>query len=274
MSVILAIDAAWTEREPSGVAVLVSSDKLWRCAALAPSYQSFFDLAKGIPVDWNAHRFSGSIPNANLLLDSASRLASAPTDLVTIDMPVAVEPIYQRRVADNLISKKFGRNDCSTHSPNPLRPGRFGESLSQQFRAAGYKIATKSETPGTIKRLVEVYPHPALLTLLNRDKRVRYKVAKSNRYWENSPVRDRIGFLLNEFQAIVEAINSTVESVDIPLPQAENVISLKSLKRYEDAIDALICGWVGMCYLKGNAVAFGDETAAIWCPYKGILEPS
>jgi hypothetical protein len=31
-------------------------------------------------------------------------------------------------------------------------------------------------------------------------------------------------------------------------------------------IDALVCAWVGMKYLAGEAVAYGDETAAIWVP--------
>lgn len=35
---------------------------------------------------------------------------------------------------------------------------------------------------------------------------------------------------------------------------------------YEDAIDALVSAWCGMCYLQGQAKAFGDERATIWVP--------
>lgn len=38
------------------------------------------------------------------------------------------------------------------------------------------------------------------------------------------------------------------------------------LKRHEDALDALICAWVGVQYLAGSIRAFGDEDAAIWTP--------
>jgi predicted RNase H-like nuclease len=44
------------------------------------------------------------------------------------------------------------------------------------------------------------------------------------------------------------------------------VNSFSALKRYEDALDALICGWVGVEYLAGRAVPLGNEDAAIWCP--------
>jgi len=39
-----------------------------------------------------------------------------------------------------------------------------------------------------------------------------------------------------------------------------------NFKRYEDALDALVCTWVGVEHLEVNTVPLGDETAAIWCP--------
>jgi hypothetical protein len=51
---ILGIDAAWTEKEPSGMALLESSQVGWRCVAVTPSYGSFLALAEGTPVDWDA----------------------------------------------------------------------------------------------------------------------------------------------------------------------------------------------------------------------------
>ncbi len=38
------------------------------------------------------------------------------------------------------------------------------------------------------------------------------------------------------------------------------------LKRYEDALDALVRAWVGIEYLAGRTRAFGDADAAIWTP--------
>ena len=37
-------------------------------------------------------------------------------------------------------------------------------------------------------------------------------------------------------------------------------------QHYEDTLDALISAWVGIECLVGRGDAFGDSTAAIWCP--------
>jgi predicted RNase H-like nuclease len=39
---------------------------------------------------------------------------------------------------------------------------------------------------------------------------------------------------------------------------------LAQLKRYEDALDAVVCAWVGIQYLEGKARAYGDATSAVW----------
>ena len=39
---------------------------------------------------------------------------------------------------------------------------------------------------------------------------------------------------------------------------------LAALKRWEDAVDALVAAWVGIRYLEGTAEPYGDATAAIW----------
>jgi hypothetical protein len=50
MSIVLGIDAAWTDRHPSGVAVL-DLNRPAKCLAVAPSYDSFIGLASGTAVD-------------------------------------------------------------------------------------------------------------------------------------------------------------------------------------------------------------------------------
>lgn len=115
-------------------------------------------------------------------------------------------------------------------------------------------------------RLVEVYPHPALLSLLKCDYRVPYKVAKSLSYWPETTITQRIETLLKKFRVILRALVNAISPVGFYLPSTENVPTLSALKRYEDAIDALVCAWMGIRYLEGSVCPFGDETAAIWCP--------
>ncbi len=266
MKVVLGIDAAWTIGAPSGCAVVISAGTVWECRGVAPSCHAFLSLADGCPVGWQTGRFVECTPDVRALLDSAHKLAGAPVDVVAIDMPIATVPIVGRRKADNCISATFGGRGCSTHSPSASRPGPLGEFLSDEFKRAGYSIAHAAEAAGMPMRLVEVYPHPALLVLLNCQFRVPYKVGKSKSYWPACNIRERISALLNEFQAIKQALTRLVGPTGLTLPNANDVSTLASLKCYEDALDALVSAWVGTRYVEGNAVPYGDATAAIWCP--------
>ncbi len=111
-----------------------------------------------------------------------------------------------------------------------------------------------------------MYPHPALLTLLGRDYRIPYKVSKSTKYWPHATVQERICKLLVQFSAIESALRHTFAETHVPLPAASEIQTLRQLKRYEDALDALISAWVGVEYAGGRATAYGDGNAAIWVP--------
>ena len=123
MRAVVGIDAAWTATQPSGVALAIETPSGWRLKVAEPSYQCFQSLAddKLRAED----RPSGSRPDAHALLASASVLCDGRIDLVAIDMPLAHQPIVGRRASDNAISKAYGARNCSTHTPNPSRPGRI-----------------------------------------------------------------------------------------------------------------------------------------------------
>ncbi len=265
MTTVLGIDAAWTAGEPSGVALVQRQASRWRCIAVAPSYAAFTALAEGHAWDWTRPA-TGSAPDIPGLLQAATTLAGEAVTLVTIDMPVSTSPIRQRRAADQAVSRSFGARWCSAHSPGPTRPGALGAELSRRFTELGYPVATEATPVGTTHRLVEVYPHPALLTLLSRERRVPYKVGKASTYWRGASIPERIGRLLDEFANIQRGLEPHIDAMAIRLPCADDVKTLSALKPVEDALDALVCCWVGGAYLAGTAYPLGDETAAVWCP--------
>lgn len=266
MHAILAIDAAWTLTEPSGVALVCSNGTGWHCVAVAPSYDTFVALSLGTNVNWAQTTFGGSPPDATAILAAAQRILGRGVDLITIDMPLATVPIVGRRAADDAISTQFGGRWCSAHTPSASRPGILSDTLTTEFGAAGYCLATSTISEPVTPCLIEVYPHPALLSLMKRAQRVPYKVSKSRRYWPEFTVRQRIAALVKEFKDIRDALTDMFGPVAVPLPQTGDVESLSFLKRYEDALDALVCAWVGVQFLLGRSVPLGDKTAAIWCP--------
>ena len=267
--VILGIDPAWTPRGPSGVALLARKQEegQWRCVGLAPSYDSFLALAEGKPVDWRTKPTAGVPPEPRHLLEVASLLAAEEQiTLVTIDMPIATVPFDSRRKADNLCSSKFGSQGCAVHSPSKDRPGTLGTELSEGFVKAGFSIATAAIVPRSSRCLVEVYPHPAVLVLLGEDYRIPYKCSNSRKYWPDVGTGQRVRNLLRVYSRIHGALQRVILETSLDLPEPDEVPSLAYLKRYEDVLDALVCGWIGIEYLAGNAMPYGDQTAAIWVP--------
>jgi predicted RNase H-like nuclease len=138
---VLGIDAAWTDHEPSGVAVEDEAGG-WRCAGVAPSYQAFEALSEGQAVDWNQAPAS-SAPRVVALAESARTLLSAGNAgplTVTVDMPMATVPITGRRSADNLVAVRFGGQGCGTHSParaGPVPSEKCSPGTSRRMEARG-----------------------------------------------------------------------------------------------------------------------------------------
>jgi predicted RNase H-like nuclease len=273
MASILAIDAAWTAFEPSGIALLHGEEGDWRCQAVAPSYEQFVDLVNGSRVDWTA-RPTGNEPAVEEWLRIAEHLNGAPVDLVTVDMPLSMSVINGRRAADDAISRAFGGRGCGTHTPNVKRPGEISDQLRIDFAELGYPLGTTRTPFGTTPALIEVYPHPALLLLLGADYRVPYKASRAGRYWPLLSPTERRRKIAGIWQEIYGALAANFSVSDLPLPTPDEAEHLRTseLKRFEDGLDALICGWVGIGYLQGRCTAYGDETAAIWTPSPKAIE--
>ena len=113
---------------------------------------------------------------------------------------------------------------------------------------------------------MEVYPHPAIVRLLNLTYRLPYKVTRSAKYWPRKDTNFRIRRLLEQFRLILNGLKNCIREIPIRLPELSKCTSLAYLKRYEDTIDALVCAWVGICFLEKKIESFGDATAAIWVP--------
>jgi len=264
MVAILGIDAAWTATQPSGVALIENTGSGWRSVCAAPGYPGFVDAATGQPVDYGT-KPAPSPPDIGLLLQAARRLGIDQVDLIALDIPLARSPISGRRASDAAISRRFGNKGCAAHSPGPSRPGPISDELMRQLGESGYGLQTLCPN-GSSRQAIEVYPHPALLTLLGSDYRIPYKVCKSGRYWKKKSVSARIGFLLEQFRRIADALAARLGPLPFELPQAADVLTLSSLKAYEDVLDAFVCAWIGVEHLQGRTTAFGDENSAIWVP--------
>ncbi len=258
--IVLGIDAAWTATQPSGVALVRGDDDAWTCLALAPSYASFVALAGGTPVDWRTRPRAG-VAACDALIAASIAIAGAPPDAIAIDMPLSTRPITARRVADNAIASAFARYGLGVHTPSAVRPGPIADDMHAGFAAHGYRLATTATRPGTRRVLLEVFPHAAVIALTGADYRVPYKLARAARYWPERSPAERRRAIVARWRAIRRALGERIDGITLRVPTSG---PLAALKRYEDALDAAICAWVGIEYLAGRARAYGDATAAVW----------
>ncbi len=54
--------------------------------------------------------------------------------------------------------------------------------------------------------------------------------------------------------------------IEVSIPVSVESLSFNSLKRYEDALDALVAAWVGIQHIEKRSHAYGDQLTAIWVP--------
>jgi predicted RNase H-like nuclease len=259
MSAILGIDAAWTLRGSSGVALIKrSATGRWECVAVEAGYLEFVRKSGLTP-----KKFPNGKEIAKSLLEAARELAKVPIALVVADIPLARGPILGLRRADREVSRAFGGQGCSTHAPSPDRPGLLSEQLRDGFQEHGFQLATNAGQL-TNRALIETYPHPALLSLMNAEYRLQYKASKTTKYWPENDKPTRIKKLLDTLRAIRGKLSHEIAGIDFEIPGTSNRFS--DLKPIEDKIDALVCAWVGILVLGGKAVPYGNEEAAIWLP--------
>ena len=265
---VLGIDAAWTAHHPSGIALVKCAGGRWRCELLAPSYDAFIDQASGQACN-PARKATGSRPDPAALLRASKQRIGSCIDCIAVDMPLAMIPISRRRAADTAIASRYGSRGCAVHSPSAQRPGVIADQLRAELEALGYRLQTADPQSGPA--LIEVYPHVALLTLLNLSYRLPYKVSRSGRYWRGEQLSraQRIERLLSHFQEIRSGLAAHIDDIPPLIPEASEVTTLASLKPFEDMLDALICAWVGIEHLEGRTLGLGDHSAAIWVPATG-----
>lgn len=265
MRVVLGVDAAWTEKEPSGVALIADKGSGWVLIEAAASYAAFLDAGGGVaPV----LRHRGSIPDAGSLIAAAMEKAGAMVDVVAVDMPLSITPIVGRRGSDNRISTLYGARHASTHTPSTTRPGKLSDELRDGFERIGYPLSVKDPVS---RALLEVYPHPALIELAAADRRLPYKQSKIRKYWPDADPVARRANLLRTWSDIVALLDVEISGVKDALTLPPMDARGYELKAFEDALDAVVCAWVGACALTGRARPYGDETSAIWVPVSSLI---
>jgi predicted RNase H-like nuclease len=202
------------------------------------------------------------VPRCATSSAGAEEIGGSSVSVIAVDMPLAHEPVRARRCCDNAISRAFGERGCSTHGPTEQRPGKVSDALYEEAKAAGFGLKTQgSDRDGAA--LLEVYPHVALLALCRKGRRLPYKLSRRHKNFPKLDPARQLEAVRKEWNGI---LGSLKHEIDIAFDIEDGITTLRNWKAWEDVINAIVCCWVGLEWLRGRARAYGDEVAAIWVP--------
>lgn len=271
---VLGVDAAWTDKVGSGVAVATfmagARPRLEFVARCYVEAEALAGMGRRRPIDW--HTPAPRAPEEPQCLAAFLR-RFAPVDAVALDIPLASAPITGRRLADDEISRHYGGHGASTHSPSSTRPGLVSGRLFAELASAGLHFATAgcASEPGVF---LETYPHPAIIELMGLDYRLCYKVSRRGRYWREARREEQLLLVAKEMDRLRDALAREFDGVQELIPSATVVVESRRrrvvalLKGIEDVLDAVVCAYAAIEFLEGRATGFGDRMSTIWVPQR------
>lgn len=189
-------------------------------------------------------RATASLGHDDEILDFVvSALPAGAPGLIAIDAPLAVPNETGGRPCDRQVAAVFGRYQAGPYPANRRNLARYGglrgEAITRRLQFLGFRHDPDITRREASHRVIEVFPHPATVSLFGLDRTLKYKARQGRSYpdrWrELSRLRDYLA-------ALVDA--------DPPLHLSSNVNGMQiegqrgqAFKEAEDLLDAVVCAY-------------------------------
>lgn len=228
----IGMDLAWGQRNRTGLAVLDSAGRLLE---------------------------SASVRTDDEILAFVNRHA-ADTLVAAVDAPLVVANETGRRPCEALLGESFARFGAGAYPANRANPSFFPQPRGARLAAElGWEM-DPAVTPGIGRRVcIEVYPHPAMVSLFPLDYVIPYKI-KSGR---------DLPALKDSYQRLLDHLEATCGTV-LDVADSERWLALRStalgaarkseLNAIEDEIDAIFCAYLAWLWATHpeQMIVFGD----------------
>ncbi|MDZ4742230.1 MAG: DUF429 domain-containing protein [Verrucomicrobiota bacterium] len=223
----IGLDLAWSLKNPSAICTLEWDGARANCTGFVPDIGSNEEIAAYIREEFS----------------------QGQQGIIAIDAPLIVPNQSGSRNAEKLLNKDFRKCHAGAHPSNRQRLCKWGggklraEEILENLKPLGFSSDPEWE-PHTrkLRRVIEVFPHAANVTLFNLPLIFEYK---------SRPHRSR-DFILGEFKRFREAISS-LENAHPPATFPKNILLAplsklrgKELKKHEDTLDAFICAYTAL----------------------------
>lgn len=212
------IDLAWSPRNPSGAVILsLDGEVLARADTLGSDDQILGFVTSHLPPDQDG--------------------------LVAVDAPLSVPNETGSRPCDRQVASIFGRFQAGAYPTNRRTLARYGgfraERIRERLEALGFRHGPSSRAQVRDRRVIEVFPHPATVSLFQLKLSLKYKARRSRSYetrWHE------LGRLRDALVALAQAAPPLRLPDDLASLELEGVRG-KALKAIEDTLDAVVCAY-------------------------------
>lgn len=222
----------------------------------------------GIDLGWTSGRTGlAVVDGSGAFVDSATvttddeivawvEAIGAPVIAAGVDAPLIVTNPTGQREAERAVNAAFRRYKAGTHPTNLARPGM---NPPRAARLADRLDWTKQARRGTAASpaCIEVYPHPAMVTLFGLTERLAYK--DKARF---SLARRQDGFarLLGHLEAIGTLTLAGSPRWHALVAAVDGARTRAALNRVEDELDAIVCAHLAWLWQTDPAAlhVYGD----------------
>jgi histidinol-phosphate phosphatase family protein len=212
------LDLAWSPRNPSGGVVLSAKGcVLAATSALGSDDQILTFVTEVVP------------PNTS--------------GLVAIDAPLSVPNPNGSRLCDRQVASVFGRYHAAPYPANLQNLERYGglraESIRRELEALGFEHDPAIQRQIDARRVIEVFPHPASVSLFQLNRTLKYKARSKRTYslrWRE----------LHQLRQHLDSLRDATPPLFIPLDLMSAPIEGlrgRRFKALEDTLDATVCAY-------------------------------
>lgn len=217
----IGLDLAWSEKNDSAISVIHGDGKE------GILIKTFLSLRKNEQI----YDIISDFENKDILL--------------AVDAPLIVKNKTGTRKVDRLITKKFGKYDASAYPVNrrillSYGGGKIrGEEIVKFANRNGivHNPILNKPMQKNIKRIFEVYPHPATIILFGLKKTLKYKARKKRK------TEFRLKELI-KFRSLILSLKKSTPALLMEKRFLHNPISLRD----EHLMDSILCAYIAYYY--------------------------
>jgi predicted RNase H-like nuclease len=229
----------------------------------------------GVDLAWGARNDSGvcAVEDGHVL-DSAClrsddeieawiRTWAVDEMLVAFDAPLIVKNRGGRRACESVLASAFAAEHAGPFPANLslLRGDVRAHRLARRLKLS---VAPAALRRRPLRAAIEVYPHPALVVLLERAERLPYKAKQGRALDVRHAAMAELVRGLEGFKRADPSLDVTTSPRWASLVAASHARpSGASLKRLEDELDAYVCAYIGgyhLAWAGRRSLTIGDGT--------------